>query len=834
MEPVRTDRHQETPVKRILLSGLLLFVFLCFAELSPGQERESPYRIRLGGVEITPGESERAILLPGRDHAVVQFYEVPGHSERTRPAEQGIRLLRYVGGNAYTAAISEAGLGKLPSATNIRATLELSAQMKLSPAFGRSKILQSAMRRNKPLRVYVRFHEDVPFGKALAALARAGLSTGQQDFYYFRTVRLQANRSAISRLLEADEVEWIDAPLPKPVTDNAQAAVRVNVDDVYKQKEFKKPTGSDVNVGIWDGGAVFNHNDLAGRLTVVESPSDISDHATHVAGIIAGSGSGNSAAKGMAPKARIYSYDFDGDVFAEMKSGADGYGIIITNNSYGIPAGWQYYEDEEEDEEYWSWLGNEDFGQYHTEVGAGDKLVRDEDLVIVFSAGNERDDAFIGEHRHYNPATDEDEGSYECLHPSDPEYRTVKIFSTGKNFIVVGATMKDDYMTSFSSWGPTAGGRLKPDVVAPGYLLLSTIPNNEYDEYAGTSMSAPVVTGTAALLIDSFYRQTKSYPGAALVKGLLIHGARDLGKEGPDYSYGFGMVDAQLSARVLTAALAAGCGSPVAEPAKKIIADDDTAAAFYEGSLDQKKKHVYAFTVPDGAKELRATLVWNDPPGDFLVNDLDLWLKPSGGKKVKPFVLNPGNPAAAAVRKRNNKDNVEHILVEDPKAGDWKVYVRGSKVPDGPQAYALVLSAGAGNDAPEQKTNAQLGNVRVFTSGETAQGSRPEEKTTFAQGDTLQMHAVFRLDANPDYGGFYSSVDIRWEIRGGQGTVLETAAVLGTVPPNNPASPGESWRVGSFEYYISSGLAAGQYTVYLTVVLPNGQTNSATSAFTVQ
>lgn len=148
-------------------------------------------------------------------------------------------------------------------------------------------------------------------------------------------------------------------------------------------------------------------------------------------------------------------------------------------------------------------------------------------IVVVAAAGNS------GRARYLTPDGLADEG-----------FRTVSITDPGnaQEVITVGSTHRIEPHTYgvsyFSSRGPTGDGRQKPDLVAPGEKIRSTIPGNRDEYLDGTSMAAPHVSGAAALIMARNYefigQPTK-------IKEVLCGTATDLGRE--RYFQGAGLLD---------------------------------------------------------------------------------------------------------------------------------------------------------------------------------------------------------------------------------------------------------------------------------------------------
>lgn len=133
-----------------------------------------------------------------------------------------------------------------------------------------------------------------------------------------------------------------------------------------------------------------------------------------------------------------------------------------------------------------------------------------------------------------NAAGNEGDKSWEIiLTPADTEH-----------VIAVGAVTyrsEQSVICSFSSRGPTADGRIKPDVVAPGdsvqVPLLGT--SGQYFNVNGTSFATPFIAGICALLLEAHPDWTPSH-----IMEALKASAADLGELGPDNIYGWGLPDA--------------------------------------------------------------------------------------------------------------------------------------------------------------------------------------------------------------------------------------------------------------------------------------------------
>ena len=506
------------------------------------------------------------------------------------------------------------------------------------------------------------------------------------------------------------------------VTYNVDAADTVSTDEVWPGGSAGlNLDGSGMVMGEWDGGAVYSdHWDFDSRLTQADFDLEqlVSGHATHVAGTLIGSGTGlDPRSRGMAYAAQLDAYDWNSDT-AEMASAAAS-GLLVSNHSYGIAAGWLYMGPVEPPDTTWWWIGGSgqedpNFGYYDSESALWDQIALDAPYyLIVKAAGNDRTDVGPSLGEEYTVIDQSgDFVEYAIADGShDPDcapagYDCIASASTAKNVLTVGAVddIYDGYsvfsgpssvtMASFSSWGPTDDGRIKPDIVGNGMFLISAWTTNEfsYAAAAGTSMATPNVSGSLLLLQQHYANQNPgNYMRATTLKALAIHTADEAGEaDGPDYEFGWGLLNAKSAAAV--------------------ISDDGTAHQIIEDNLAENLGGDAVNTVEIVVTEVdalvTATLVWADPPGPVtvpqilndnsskLVNNLDLQIT-RGGEVHLPWVLNPEFPAQAASRGINVLDNVEQVVIDGGTPGSYFVEVRheqGAIVGDS-QDYSLIISS---------------------------------------------------------------------------------------------------------------------------------------------
>jgi hypothetical protein len=631
-----------------------------------------------------------------RVHVLLSFDEPLTPELRRELTQQGIQIIDKFDAETWIATVDQGGAAFAESAGPIRGATLIPPQAKLSDAISLEAPFEWQRRDGREELGYsVLFHKGVSAQEAVNSLrtvAEANVErVDAEAFPYVRSLTVDLTSAELAGVARLDVVQSIEPEAPPNIDNNLNNTQPVsNVDDV--QGAPYNLSGNGVTVGIWESGDTIRptHIDLTPRVTVQPGQTSSQDgHALHVAGTVGASGVNFPNAEGMAPQVNILSWDSSSDTTEMANAGGAGT-IVASNHSYGAVIGWNGAGT--------AFTNNQNlFGSYNNRSVAFDTIVAGDgvsvagtDLVILKSAGNDRNDGANngvppGDCRQGGLGVDAD-----CIGP----------VGSSKNVITVGAMNGGTLIAGFSGFGPTDDGRIKPDVVANGTNVTSLgtvnaagsddVPQTDNGTWTtqGTSMSTPAVTGIVALMAEQFTDLgIAPTPSAAAVKAILIQTARDVAgtgqaTPGPDFATGWGIADAQAAMDLLR------------RPGGPGYAEGTLTATGAGGAWE------FPFVVPAGEAEMHVTLAWSDLPGtptgtgSELVNDLDLRLiPPGGGTAQQPWTLNAASPTQAAVRNGGDDaiNNVEQVSVLNPASGTWlaRVTAKPGSLALGPQQFAI-------------------------------------------------------------------------------------------------------------------------------------------------
>ena len=477
-----------------------------------------------------------------------------------------------------------------------------------------------------------------------------------------RLLRARMSPSVVSKLMSRDDVRRLE-PFVRPRLLNDVATGIIGVREVWNTHGL---TGKGQLVSISDSGLDTGDpstvmEDFRGRVRAIRPAmrgcvkEDKNGHGTHTAGSFVGNGALSSGLyKGVA-------YESDIWVWAFLTSAGQ-----IAFNSYGA----MFWTGDEAQPSYIhsaSWGGDVD--EYTADSVAIDEwLWEHPEVLVVFSAGND-----------------------------GPSKHMIAVQAGSKNVLAVGATENcrpelssyrsyadnPSQMFNQSSRGPMCDGRIKPDICAPGTMILSTRTtqvaytntigwlsyetNSNYTYNSGTSMATPLVAGSAAL-VRQWLVERRGYafrpPTAALMKAILLGGAHDMsadsradcGGPAPNGVQGWGRISLEETLY----------------PSNRSVKLVDRIP-FAQGST-------YTYRVATtNAVPLDVQLVWTDYPGVetdnealALINDLDL----SVSNETTGAVW-WGNGVTGGDR----TNNVEGVRIANAQPAVYTVRVTGHDVP---------------------------------------------------------------------------------------------------------------------------------------------------------
>jgi len=631
---------------------------------------------------------------------LVQFDGHPKAEWRAALRSVGVDLLKYVPEDAFVARFQGVAIDQVKAMSFVHWVGPYRSENKIHSAL-------AAAPTNLAQRVNIMISPRATVDEV--ARVRSFLQDVEHESHlrqgtFLRGVLRPGALAAVSKL---DATLWIEPATHRKLVDEA-ASKLVGGDDgmvatptVTEQKGFdgRGITVCVADTGLDSGDTNTMHPDMRGRVKGFKYYAPLTDgsdgygHGTHCAGIVAGNAatgetdpdSGAWYGLGVASGSSLFIERIFDDNASEVTPAPSDADLARDAVASGAQIG------------SCSW-GNDVQGAYDTDAAQFDELVRDADslavgdqpYVLEFSAGN-----------------------------AGPASQTLDSPASGKNVIATGASENQpdfyaltyglyadgpDTMADFSSRGPSADGRIKPDLVAPGTWIASaassaanetsvawTVIDGYYVYMGGTSMSGPAASGAAAVFAQ-YYKtnHANAMPSPALVKAALINSAVELDETNggpgpaPNFDEGWGRV----------------CLTNLIGGLRGYFYLDQTVLLTTGQTSDQ---HVF---VVNPSQPFKVTLAYTDVPGfpgaiPALVNDLDLEVTAPDGALYRGnrFANGQSIPNAPTPDSLNN---VEGVTLAAPKLGDYLVRVRARNVAEDArldtaaidQDFALVASGG--------------------------------------------------------------------------------------------------------------------------------------------
>jgi hypothetical protein len=558
-------------------------------------------------------------------YVLVQFSKLPGPGTKQLLQKAGLILDAYYPGNAYAVAIKSDFDFSAADQYDIISINPLPVSYKIEPGLLTGSVVQKT--------IAVSYQSSLSRQMVIQQLQNKGADVLTTKFTGINVVFIQPTKDNITALAGLPFVNSLSLQSFNNKPLNYKSVGLHGVSSLLTPSG-RNLSGKGIAVGVGDNSEIATpHIDFTGRV-INRVPFPFSFHGIHVSGTVAGAGLLDPKNNGMAPRATIIS-QYLSDIITNTPIYVADYNMIATNNSYTAAddscAGSSIYDA----------ISNYTDGQMKTY----------ENVLHVFSAGND--------------------GFYTCS-PYPTPFGTIKTgYQCAKNVLTVGAMDQTDYSIAvFSSRGPVQDGRIKPEIVANGVNVNSTRQNNTYGLNNGTSMSGPMVAGAATILNEQYRRSNSgAIPKASLIKALLCNTAEDLGNPGPDYTFGFGMLNARRAAEAI-------------ENNRYFISTTTPS--------------VNTIAVPAGARRLKVMLYWADPAAaanaaSTLINDLDLTVTAPGPVTHLPLILDatPANVNNNATEGADHINNMEQVVIDNPAAGNYDLNVNAFSVPQGPQEYIL-------------------------------------------------------------------------------------------------------------------------------------------------
>lgn len=665
----------------------LLFALVVAASSLFGQQgtSENTLSLRSGKLSLpsnTDSYFAQRTSTSNQDYRYLQFHKIPDANQLKELQGAGIHCLQYLSNRTYITSIHTDQ--KLPRhlEDNIRSVVQIKATDKIAPKLLTLVEEETTFDEKRNITFLLQHYPDFPSDQFMDLLRKQNINIIEEQIS-IQAITISTTKNQLLEIANwpmVANLETVSANI-QPEDEFGQSHHRSNLlnSNWDAQMHFN---GEGVHIAIGDDGYIGPHIDLSNRIEQADLIGDQSGtHGEMVAGILSGAGNIDPANNGIATGATLHVLrDFEAvkkaNILFEEK------GVVITNTAY-----------------------SDGCNRGYTSLAqlADQQSFLNPALIHVFSGGNAGiDDCEYGAGNGWGNITG-----------------GVKV---GKNVLAVANLNMQGERVSSSSRGPSNDGRIKPDIAAFGEGQIGLSPNNEYQVGSGTSAAAPVISGILAQLYQAYREQHNNInPPSALIKAALLNSAEDLGNIGPDYSFGWGKVNAFKAFQIL---------------------DEEN---WISGTAIQDSEENFSIDIPEAVKELRVMIYWHDQAASptstkSLVADIDLTVTDVNNVNHLPWLLN-NNPDATlldlpATKGADHLNNVEQVVIENPTSGTYQINVTGFEIPFSQQDYYIVYQ----NTFDELKL------------------SYPNGGESFAPNDMVQIHwDAFGIDGNFELA--YSSDD---------------------------------------------------------------------------
>lgn len=610
---------------------ILLFYSFCFSAIS-----QSYINLKSGKIKLS--DSTELNLSQENNYCFLTLKNIPTDKEKENLTLLGLSFLEYIPKNTFLVNIPKNFNISSFNNSNLINVLNILPKHKLDFKINDGKYPDWALNGDR-LTIKILFYKDYDFSTYRENLIGVNYILKYENESY-KSITVEIDKEDLSKISKINDVWFIEPIDPPSIAENKTARTLHRSNAINTQYlGGKKYNGEGINIMMQDDGLVGPHIDRQGRLDqsfcIGCSSNANDDHGDHVSGTIMGAGNLDPTTKGMADASFLYVYGSSNNNYYDVPTIYQNNDVIITSKSYsnGCNAGYTSLAED-----------------------LDAQINQHPSLIHVFSAGNN--------------------GTSDCGYGAGSGWGNVTGgHKQAKNVICVANLTQISNLAGSSSRGPAADGRIKPDIGAKGTSVNSTLTDNTYGSFTGTSMACPGIAGCMAQLYQAYKEFNGNVnPPSDLMKCIMLNSADDIGNPGPDFKHGWGEVNVLRGLRMLE------------------------ESNYQSGAVSQGDDNDHDLIVPAGIKDLKIMVYWHDKEASpssiiALVNDLDIQLTSPNGTVFQPWVLDPSPNSTLlnsnAVRGTDSLNNMEQITIKNPAPGIYNLLVNGTSVPFGPQDYWL-------------------------------------------------------------------------------------------------------------------------------------------------